>query len=57
MAKQVSGDRYARALFELATDKDSIDDWQDQLALAVQVLNDDEFRALLNHAEVSLVRK
>ena len=57
MAKQVSGDRYARALFELASEKGTVDDWLVQLDLAVQVLNDDEFRALLNHAEVSLLRK
>ena len=57
MAKQVSGDRYARALFELASEKGTVDDWLVQLGLAVQVLNDDEFRALLNHAEVSLLRK
>lgn len=57
MAKQVSGDRYARALFELAREKGTVDDWLVQLDLAVQVLNDDEFRALLNHAEVSLLRK
>ena len=57
MAKQVSGDRYARALFELAGEKGTVDDWLVQLDLAVQVLNDDEFRALLNHAEVSLLRK
>ncbi|GIS81647.1 MAG: hypothetical protein CM1200mP15_02790 [Dehalococcoidia bacterium] len=46
MAKQVSGDRYARALFELASEKGTVDDWLVQLDLAVQVLNDDEFRAL-----------
>ena len=57
MAKQVSGDRYARALFELATEKGTVDEWLVQLELVVQVLNDDEFRALLNHAEVSLLRK
>ena len=57
MAKQVSGDRYARALFELASEKGTVDDWLVQLDLAVQVVNDDEFRALLNHAEVSLLRK
>ena len=57
MAKQVSGDRYARALFELASEKGTVDDWLVQLDLAVQVLNDDAFRALLNHAEVSLLRK
>ena len=57
MAKQVSGDRYARALFELASEKGTVDAWLVQLDLAVQVLNDDEFRALLNHTEVSLLRK
>ena len=57
MAIQVSGDRYAWALFELASEIGTVDDWLVQLDLAVQVLNDDEFRALLNHAEVSLLRK
>ena len=46
-----------QALFELASEKGTVDDWLVQLDLAVQVLNDDEFRALLNHAEVSLLRK
>ena len=56
MAKQVSGDRYARALFELASEKGTVDDWLVQLDLAVQVMTDDEFRALLKHAEVALLR-
>ena len=57
MPKQVSGDRYAKALFELATEHAQIDGWLDQLEFVVQVLSDDDFRALLNHAEVSVQKK
>jgi F-type H+-transporting ATPase subunit delta len=57
MPKQVSGGRYAKALFELATEHAQIDAWLDQLEFVVQVLSDDDFKALLNHAEVSVQKK
>ena len=52
MPKRVSGQRYAQAIFELALEQGQADEWADDLALASQVLRDEEFRTFLNHAEV-----
>ena len=52
MPKRVSGQRYAQAIFELALEHDQADEWSGQLQLASQVLQDEEFRTFLNHAEV-----
>lgn len=57
MAKRVSGQRYAQAIFELALQNDQLESWGDDLRLANQVLQDEEFRAFLSHAEVPLDRK
>lgn len=57
MARRVSGQRYARAIFELAVDQGQLEPWGNDLAQADQVLQDDEFRAFLTHAEVPLERK
>jgi F-type H+-transporting ATPase subunit delta len=52
-----SGQRYAQAIFELAVAQGQLEPWADQLAFAGQVVQDDEFRAFLGHAEVPLERK
>jgi F-type H+-transporting ATPase subunit delta len=57
VAKRVSGQRYAQAIFELALEEDQLEPWGDDLRLADQVLQDEEFRAFLSHAEVPLNRK
>lgn len=57
MPHRVSGQRYAQAIFELAVAQDQLESWANDLALADQVLQDDEFRAFLSHAEVPLERK
>lgn len=57
MAKRVSGRRYAQAIFELALQNDQLEQWGDDLRLTDQVLQDEEFRAFLSHAEVPLDRK
>jgi F-type H+-transporting ATPase subunit delta len=57
MAKRVSGQRYAQAIFELALQNDQLELWSNDLRLADQVLQDEEFRAFLSHAEVPLDRK
>lgn len=57
MAKRVSGKRYAEAIFQLGVEQDLLDQWAGDLALIDQVLQDDEFRAFLKHAEVSLEQK
>jgi F-type H+-transporting ATPase subunit delta len=57
VAKRVSGRRYAQAIFELALQNDQLEQWGDDLRLTDQVLQDEEFRAFLSHAEVPLDRK
>jgi F-type H+-transporting ATPase subunit delta len=55
--KRVSGQRYAQAVFELALQDDQLEQWGDDLRLADQVLQDDEFRAFLSLADVPIDRK
>src|SRR5918992_1819593 len=57
MPKRVSGKRYAQALFELAVEHNQLDQWAEDLRFTDQVLQDEEFLALLQHAEVPLERK
>lgn len=57
MAKQVGGQRYARALFELAVEQDAIEPWASDLAQLADVMQDEEFNPFLKHAEVPLERK
>lgn len=57
MAKRASGARFAQAIFELALDLDQLEPWATDLAFAEQVLQDEDFRAFLSHAEVPLERK
>ena len=57
MAKQVGGQRYARALFDLAVEKDSTDQWATDLAQLTEVIQDEQFNLFLKHAEVPLDRK
>ena len=54
MAQRVSGRRYAQAIFELAREQDRLDQWDGDLELIEAVLQDEEFRALLKHADVSI---
>lgn len=57
MAKQVGGQRYARALFDLAVEKDATDQWATDLAQLADVMQDEQFNLFLKHAEVPLDRK
>ena len=57
MPGRVSGKRYAQAIFELAREQEQLDQWAVDLQLVDQVVQDPEFRAFLNHAEVSLEQK
>ena len=57
MAKQVAGQRYARALFDLAVEKDAMDQWATDLAQLAEVMQDEQFNLFLKHAEVPLERK
>ena len=57
MAAKVSGQRYAQAIFELALEHDQLDQWEGDLDFVQGVLQDEEFRALLGHADVSIENK
>ena len=57
MAKQVGGQRYARALFELAVEQDHTDQWATDLALLADVMQDEQFNPFLKHADVPLEQK
>ena len=57
MAGQVGGQRYARALFDLAVEKDATDQWAVDLARLAEVMQDEQFNPFLKHAEVPLERK
>ena len=52
MPVQISGKRYAQAIFELAREQDQLDQWAEDLELVDQALQDEEFKAFLKHAEV-----
>jgi len=52
MPQRVSGKRYAQAMFELALEQDQLDQWNSDLEFIVGVLQDEEFKALLKHADV-----
>ena len=57
MPQRLSGKRYAQAIFELAVQQDQAIQWAEALQFVSQVLQDAEFGAFLNHAEVSAERK
>ena len=57
MPKQVGGQRYARALFDLAVEKGATDQWATDLAQLSEAMQDEQFNLFLKHAEVPLDRK
>ena len=57
MANRLSGQRYAQAIFELALENELLEEWDQDLRLASDVLQDEEFALFLKHAEVSSERK
>ena len=57
MANRLSGQRYAQAIFELALENQLLEEWDQDLRLASDVLQDEEFALFLKHAEVSSERK
>ena len=57
MASRLSGQRYARAIFELAQENEQLEQWDQELRLAADVLEDEEFALFLSHADVPQERK
>lgn len=57
MARQLSGKRYAQAIFDLALKNDQAEQWGEDLAVVAEVFEDSEFTALLKHADVPAANK
>ena len=57
MAQRVSGKRHAQAIFALALEQDQLDQWDGDLEFLDGVLQDEEFKALLKHADVPMSNK
>ncbi len=57
MASRLSGQRYAQAIFELAQENQQLEQWDQELRLAADVLEDEEFALFLSHADVPQERK
>ena len=57
MPPRVSGKRYAQAIFEIALEQDRLDQWESDLEFVDGVLQDDDFEALLKHADVPIGHK
>ena len=57
MAKQLSGQRYAQAIFDLAQENNQVEQWGEDLAVVAEVFQDADFRALLKHADMPVAAK
>ena len=47
MAQQLSGIRYAQAIFDLALENNQVEQWGEDLAVVAEVLEDVDFAALI----------
>ena len=57
MAKRGSAKRYAQATFDIALQRDQLDQWANDLRLVVEALQNEEFSTFLEHSKVPLSRK
>ncbi|MCI0800930.1 MAG: ATP synthase F1 subunit delta, partial [Chloroflexi bacterium] len=57
MARQLSGKRYAQALFDLSLENNQVEQWGEDLALVAEVFEDAEFADLLKRADMPAVDK
>ena len=57
MAQQLSGKRYAQAIFDLALENDQVEQWGADLAVVAEVFEDTDFAALLKHANMPAADK
>ncbi len=57
MAQQLSGKRYAQAIFDLALENDPVEQWGADLAVVAEVFEDADFAALLKHANMPAADK
>ena len=57
MPRRASAKRYARALFEIASQRDTVDAWAGDLRVVRETLQNEELKAFLEHAKIPLSRK
>ena len=57
MAREISGKRYAQAIFDLAIENNQVEPWGEDLAVVSEAFSDAEFSALLKHPDMSAVDK
>ena len=57
MAQQLSGQRYAQAIFDLALEDNEVEQWGQDLAVVSEAFQDSDFAALMKHADMSAADK
>ena len=57
MPRRASAKRYAQAAFDLALERDQLDQWADDFRIVTEALQDSDLRAFFEHAKVPLQRK
>ena len=57
MAQQLSGQRYAQAIFDLALENNEVEQWGQDLAVVSEAFQDCDFAALMKHADMSAADK
>ena len=57
MAQQLSGQRYAQAIFDLARENNEVEKWCQDLEIVSEAFQDSDFAALMKHADMSAADK
>ena len=57
MAQQLSGQRYAQAILDLALENNEVEQWGQDLAVVSEAFQDSDFTALMKHADMSAADK
>ena len=57
MAEQLSGQRYAQAIFDLALENNEVEQWGQDLEVVSEAFKDPDFAALMKHADMSAADK
>ena len=52
MAQQLSGQRYAQAIFDLALENNQVEPWGEDMAVVAEAFGDANFAALMKHADM-----
>ena len=57
MAQQLSGQRYAQAIFDLALENNEVEQWGQDLEVVSEAFQDADCAALMKHADMSAANK